>query len=108
MNSGNHVMMLGDLIPWCYERLAGIAPELDSPGFKHVVMHPDFTIKGVDGVTATYPSPYGDIKSCWKRHGDKITWDITIPANTTSTLFLPDGTKQDIESGNHTIEVAGL
>ena len=101
-------MMLGDLIPWCYERLAGIAPELDSPGFKHVVMHPDFTIKGVDGVTATYPSPYGDIKSCWKRHGDKITWDITIPANTTSTLFLPDGTKQDIESGNHTIEVAGL
>ncbi|GFI52239.1 hypothetical protein IMSAGC021_00538 [Muribaculaceae bacterium] len=29
MNSGNHVMLLGDLLPWCFEHLAGIAPGAD-------------------------------------------------------------------------------
>ena len=27
MNSGNHVMLLGDFLPWCYENLAGIKSE---------------------------------------------------------------------------------
>ena len=44
MNSGNHVMMLGDLVPWAYECVAGIAPDPAKPGFKHIVMRPDFSI----------------------------------------------------------------
>ncbi|HEY5345424.1 MAG TPA: family 78 glycoside hydrolase catalytic domain, partial [Verrucomicrobiae bacterium] len=38
MNSGNHVMLIGDLVVWFYEDLAGIAPA--SPGFKIIVMKP--------------------------------------------------------------------
>src|SRR6185312_16292458 len=36
MNSGNHVMLLGDLLTWCWQDLAGIAP--GSPGFKVILM----------------------------------------------------------------------
>ena len=34
MNSGNHVMLLGDLVIWFYEDLAGIRNDPQSAGFK--------------------------------------------------------------------------
>lgn len=102
MNSGNHVMMLGDFLPWTYECLAGIAPDNKKPGFKHVVMKPDFSISSIKGADALYPSFYGDIKSCWKKADGRITWHVTIPANTTATLHMPSGEVREIGSGNYT------
>ena len=104
MNSGNHVMMLGDLIPWVYECLAGIAPDPAHPGFKHIVMRPDFSISALNGITATFPSVYGDICSRWQRQGYHVTWHVTIPANTTATLYLPDGTSKTIGSGSYSFK----
>ena len=103
MNSGNHVMLLGDLLPWCFEYLAGIAPDDADPGFRHIVMRPDFSIEALDGVEASHPSPYGLIRSHWRRDGKRIVWDVTIPANTTATLYLPDGSTREVGSGNHQI-----
>ena len=41
MNSGNHVMLVGDLVIWLYENLAGIKPDPEQPGFKHIIMKPE-------------------------------------------------------------------
>lgn len=105
MNSGNHVMMLGDLIPWAYECVAGIAPDATKPGFKHIVMRPDFSISDIRGARATYPSIYGTIVSDWKRDGKQIVWRVTIPANTTATLFMPNGEVKEIGSGSYSFKV---
>ena len=105
MNSGNHVMMLGDLIPWIFECLAGIAPDATQPGFKHIVMRPDFSINPVHGVAATYPSIYGDICSEWERKNGKIIWTVDIPANTTATLYLPNGKVKKLGSGKYRLKV---
>lgn len=105
MNSGNHVMMLGDLIPWAYECLAGIAPDPATPGFKHIIMRPDFSIEALNGVTAAYPSVYGEIRSRWERKNGTIVWNVSVPVNTTATLYLPDGKVETVTSGQHTIEV---
>ena len=104
MNSGNHVMMLGDLVPWAYECVAGIAPDPAKPGFKHIVMRPDFSIADIRGARASYPSIYGDIVSNWKREGESIVWHVTIPANTTATLFMPDGKVKEIGSGSYSFK----
>ena len=40
MNSGNHVMQIGDLAVWMYEYLAGIRSDPEKPGFKHIIIHP--------------------------------------------------------------------
>ncbi|MCC6397083.1 MAG: family 78 glycoside hydrolase catalytic domain, partial [Bacteroidetes bacterium] len=40
MNSGNHVMLVGDLVIWLYENLAGLKGDPGNPGFKHIVMQP--------------------------------------------------------------------
>jgi alpha-L-rhamnosidase len=98
-------MMLGDFIPWVYECLAGIAPDSECPGFKHIIMRPDFSISALNGATATYPSIYGEIRSSWKRKSDIVIWDITIPANTTATVWLPNGKKENIGSGVYNYHV---
>ena len=41
MNSGNHVMLVGDLGIWLYEYVAGIKPDPEQPGFKHIIMRPE-------------------------------------------------------------------
>ena len=99
MNSGNHVMLLGDLLPWCYEHLAGIRPDMSAPGFKRIVLKPDFSIRKLTGVAASHRSPYGIISSEWRRDGGKVTWRVSIPANTTAEVHLPDGSVREIGSG---------
>lgn len=88
MNSRNHVMLLGDLLIWFYEDLAGIKNDPASIGFKKIWMEPVFPEK-LNSVNASYVSPYGKIVSSWKRDGERLTWSIEVPANTTATLQLP-------------------
>lgn len=105
MNSGNHVMLLGDLLVWCYERLAGIQPDRRAPGFKRVILAPDFSVASIGGVKASHPSPYGLIRSEWKRDGKKIAWTVTVPANTTAEVRLPGGKVKEIGSGTYSFNV---
>ncbi|WP_423128633.1 glycoside hydrolase family 78 protein [Gaoshiqia sp. Z1-71] len=88
MNSYNHVMMLGDLIIWFYENLAGIKSSDESPGFKKIIMKPE-PVEGLSFVDASYQSVYGEIKSRWQRKGKTFSWDITVPANTKALVYLP-------------------
>ncbi|QIL41910.1 family 78 glycoside hydrolase catalytic domain [Pedobacter sp. HDW13] len=93
MNSQNHVMMLGDLLIWYYENLAGIKAE--SPAFKKITMKPEM-INGLDQVTAGYHSAYGLIKSSYSKTDNKFNWKISIPANTTATLYIPAKNKNAV------------
>jgi alpha-L-rhamnosidase len=88
MNSGNHVMLVGDLAIWLYEDLAGIKADPEQPGFKHIIMQPT-PVGDLKFVRATHLSPYGWISSEWHWEGDQFDWQIKIPANTTATVYLP-------------------
>ncbi len=99
MNSGNHVMLLGDLVSWIFEEVAGIRPDNEKPGFKHFLLKPDFTIAENNDIRASYQSLYGTIVSRWKTEGGKLAWHVEIPANTTAELGMPDGTVRYLGSG---------
>lgn len=101
MNSGNHVMLLGDFLPWCYENLGGISSDKEKVGYKHIVMKPDFKVKDISFVNASYRTPYGKVVSNWKKKSETIEWEVTIPANTTAELHLPNGKVVTIGSGKH-------
>ncbi|MEG2370930.1 MAG: family 78 glycoside hydrolase catalytic domain [Alistipes sp.] len=88
MNSVNHVMLLGDLIVWYYEYLAGIQNAQGSVAFKQLTMKP-YPVKGLDFVTASYRSVRGEIKSAWSRSNEAFEWQITLPANTCATVYVP-------------------
>lgn len=86
MNSQNHVMMLGDLLVWYYENLAGIKSKENA--FQTISMKLE-QIKGLDAVNASYRSLYGTISSSWKRKNKRLEWNITIPANTRAQVYIP-------------------
>ena len=86
MNSGNHVMLLGDLILWEYEYLGGIRAL--EPGYSKIQLKP-YPIKGLDYVKCAFESVSGRIESHWRRENHRFEWDFTLPANTTAEVWLP-------------------
>jgi alpha-L-rhamnosidase len=98
MNSGNHVMLIGDYVVWLYEDLAGIKSDAAQPGFKHMIMEPT-PVDGLKFVKATHESPYGLISSEWHKNGRQFEWQIEIPANTTATVYVPASHLQSVEAG---------
>ena len=55
MNSGNHVMLLGDLLTWCYQYLGGIR---SCDAYKHIVLKPAFEIQDCEWADVSFDSPY--------------------------------------------------
>ena len=101
MNSGNHVMLLGDLIIWEYEYLGGIRAL--EPGYSKIQLKP-YPIEGLGFVNCAYNSVSGRIESNWKREGNRFEWDFTIPANTTAEVCLPTENGYEVKtfgSGKH-------
>lgn len=106
MNSHNHVMLLGDLIAWFYQDLAGIKAE--APGFKTITMKPE-PVVGLDSVAASYETPYGLVRSSWKKVNGNMHWHITVPPNTRALIYLPVGTMSDVrEQGKAISTSSGL
>ncbi|MBR5631159.1 MAG: family 78 glycoside hydrolase catalytic domain [Bacteroidales bacterium] len=95
MNSGNHVMLLGDLILWEYEYLGGIRAL--EPGYSKIQLKP-YPIEGLDVVNCAYNSVSGRIESNWKREGKRFEWDFTIPANTTAEVCLPTANGYEVKT----------
>lgn len=87
MNSRNH-FALGGCGQWLYESLGGINIDPEGPGFKRIIIRPQ-PADGLEFARADYPSPYGRIRSAWRREGDALRLDITIPANTTARVCVP-------------------
>ncbi len=101
MSSANHSMHIGDLVTWLYEYLAGIKVDADQPGFKHIVMRCE-PVRGVSFVRATHRSPYGLIRSEWKKKTSTgaFRWIISIPVNTTATVYLPASRMKSVNEGD--------
>ncbi|MCR5659944.1 MAG: glycoside hydrolase family 78 protein [Bacteroidales bacterium] len=95
MNSGNHVMLLGDLILWEYEYLGGIRAL--EPGYSKIQLKP-YPIYGLDFVNCTYNSVSGHIESNWKREGNHFEWDFVIPANITAEVCLPTANGYEVKT----------
>jgi hypothetical protein len=97
-SSQNH-FMLGQIQEWFYHDLAGIQNAPDSAGFKKIVINPQ-PVGDVTRVKASYHSVRGKIVSDWNRAGDRFTLKVTIPPNTTATVFIPAKSAGDVtESG---------
>ena len=107
MNSQNHVMLLGDLMIWYFENMAGIKSNPETPGFKQIIMKPDFNA-GLTFVNASYESVHGLIKSHWKKNKNGLEWNITIPANTTALVYLPTADSKKITVNKSKLEKAGI
>ena len=105
--SDNH-MMFGEIGGWFYKGLGGIFPDPENPGFKHILLRPNFP-SGLNEFEARYQSPYGEICSKWERKKNRIFYHVTVPANSTATFYAPDNVKGEravnLEAGEHILEL---
>ncbi len=93
---------------WFFQGIAGIRPDPDNPGFKNILLQPQL-IGNLTFANAYYRSIYGLIESKWQIQADRFQWYITIPANTTATVYVPTGNVETItESGRPAAKAEGV
>jgi alpha-L-rhamnosidase len=108
MNSEGLLFLGGNINAWLFECLAGLRPDPVSPGFKRIIIKPN-PVGNLTWVNARYQSIYGSIVSNWKREGGKISMDVTVPPNTTATVFVPAKDATSVtESGKPAGEAEGV
>lgn len=108
MNSFSHYSF-GAVMEWAFRDLAGI--DTAGPGYKQILIRPNPPTPGsnpdakpIDWVRAGYRSIRGLISSAWKRGVDTFELNVTIPANTTATIFLPAKSAATIREGGQPLD----
>lgn len=91
MNSYNHYAY-GAVADWIYRYAAGIDASPADPGFHTIYLHPNFDPR-LGSLDVRYQSSYGEIRSAWSMSGGVVTWQITVPPNTTAHLPVPSSEK---------------
>lgn len=89
--SDNH-MMFGEIGGWFYKGLGGIFPDPEQPGFKHILLRPNFVKELKLSKHNMNPLMVGSFPRKWDRR--KINYEVIVPANSTATLYLPDNIKR--------------
>jgi alpha-L-rhamnosidase len=114
---------------WMYQGLAGICPDESGPGFKKIIIKPA-VVGDLTWVKCSYDSIHGTIVSHWKletgstfakasayattlpadKTADKnLKLDVTIPINTTATVYVPAKNEAGVtESGKPAAQAAGV
>lgn len=99
MNSFNHYSY-GAIEEWMMTRCLGIERDEQHPGYKHFMLQPrpGGTLQYARG---HYDSMYGRIESGWTKTNNGYRYECTIPANTSATLILPDGSSKELGAGHY-------
>ena len=98
----------GTIGQWFYKIAGGIRPDPAAPGFKKIIIRPA-VVGDLTWVKCEYDSNYGRIVSNWTREGDTVSMEVTIPPNTTATVFVPAQDAAGVtESGNPADKAKGV
>ena len=88
----------GAVVEWLFGEMCGIQTD----GENHFTVAPkpggSFTF-----AEASYRSIYGTVGSGWEKTRDGYVFTVKIPANTAATFVLPNGKKQTLQPGTHTV-----
>jgi alpha-L-rhamnosidase len=103
----------GNISIWNYRVLAGIMPDSSAPGFRKMIIKPNVT-GDLHWVEGWHESVYGRIISKWRKQGNTVQMEVTVPPNTTATVYVPvlnaggPAAAQVLENGRPAGEASGL
>ena len=104
-NSHNHPMF-GSGLTWFYRYLAGVRPDEQAAGFRHIVIRPYWT-EQLPEVYYAYQTPYGEVISDIHRTENQWEIRVTIPVGSHATLYLPT-VHGVLESGKPVEQATGV
>ncbi|MDI6829356.1 MAG: alpha-L-rhamnosidase C-terminal domain-containing protein, partial [Armatimonadota bacterium] len=100
MNSHNHPAF-GSISGWFYRMIAGIVPGCERGGFEHFDIKP-FVMQDLAEAKASIETIRGTVSSHWKRFKNKLTLTVSIPANSSASVWIPKN-----KTSNPTIRESG-
>jgi alpha-L-rhamnosidase len=97
MTSFNHYA-LGAVADWLHRSVAGLAPA--APGYRALEFRPQ-PGGGLTHAMARHMTPYGLAECAWRiTSAWNIDVEVTVPPNTTATVFLPNSTESPKRVGS--------
>jgi alpha-L-rhamnosidase len=96
MNSFSHYAF-GIAAEWLFSAVAGI--DTDGPGFRRIIIRPRPGGR-MTHVKASYHAITGEIACAWRLEGGAMKIDVTIPANTSATVYVPARGAANVTEGD--------
>ena len=89
---------------WFYQALAGINPDEQNPGYRHIIIRPQ-VIDAISWVKASKDTPYGRVEVKWEKVSGRFVMSVKIPVGSTATVHMPDGEQKNIASGSYVFKI---
>lgn len=99
--------MLGQIMEWFYADLAGLNPDPEAPGFRHMIIRPQ-PVAGISWARASEETARGPVSVEWHRSASRFTLAVDIPANTTATVVMPAQPGDVLEGGAPAAQSRGV
>jgi alpha-L-rhamnosidase len=96
MTSFNHYAF-GAVADWLHRRVAGLVPA--APGYRRILVRPR-PGGSLTHASAAHESPFGRIEVAWRRVGDELRVDVTVPPGATALVQLPDPSFTPVDMGS--------
>ncbi len=103
MNGQSQTILAGYLGAWMYQTLGGINYDETQPGFKNIIMHPE-PVGDLTWVKSSFKSLYGLIGSDWNYKNGTFNWKVSVPANTTATVYIPTNNVASVKEKNRAVK----
>jgi alpha-L-rhamnosidase len=104
----NHAPLGAAIDEWFYGGLAGIQPDESAPGYASIIFKP-YIPADLAWARASIRTMRGTVRSAWRREGDSVVLEITVPANSSATVEVPTGSADEImESGTPYAQADGV
>jgi alpha-L-rhamnosidase len=87
MLSFNHYAY-GAVIDWVYRHLAGLAPDRERPGYRHVLLSPKPCV-GIDRAAASVATAYGPVRIAWRVEEEGLGVEVELPIGISGTFIAP-------------------
>lgn len=104
--SNNH-LMLGHLMEWFFSGLAGINQTGASVAFRELEIAPQ-PAGPICAASATFESPYGTVRTDWRKEGERFELKLVVPVNATALVRLPVAEEATVREGGNPLPAGGL
>lgn len=101
MNSFNH-WAIGAVGEWMWRHVVGIQPDEARPGFGHFVVRPR-PGGGLRWARGAYESIRGRIESGWAIEDGTFSLAVTVPVNTSATVYVPASDPAAVREGGQPV-----
>ncbi len=94
-----HTTLGAAIDEWFYWGLAGIRPDESGPGYAKIVIKP-YLPADLPWARASIRTARGVVSSGWSQDDGSATLDVSVPANSTATVYIPTSDAEAIHESD--------